>query len=465
GTIPLKAMIARGSIENTVHQQLLPEPPPEPAQATVSPTPSQSSTSPAPAVIPVISASVSTVRGAYKGACSAASASAGQEPTFEARISVSDGPVTVVYHWTLTDSKGSTTSIPGTLRFPGTGPQTRTADYSVPVDQYAPGTLNRGQISLRVDSPSSTAAPEQLPYLIYCSPVSASPNPGTGSVASGSRLAGYQSASLLARVFPSVGCYQVNPSLNFGVNSFLVDVTAWCQVGAVKLTWKVHGELGDFLSGGAIRIVNHQVRDSRLDTGLRGQLRFDWALSAAVPPGMSNLLSLDLPIRFFVEPLLVGDFPVFLAVDIRFHVGPEFASGQALHGYALVSFGGGQGLSFHARVSPRPRGGPSILGLRLDPGIRDVLSLPTLSARVDFPYLSLGDDFYSTGAWLWASPRVEVSIVPGHDLAGLCARAETDASASVGIEFQLFGAHATLSAQVFDRRLPFSKQIGKACRQ
>src|SRR5215469_15613798 len=187
GTIPLNAMVTPRSIE-TVNQLLPPAPPPEPAQITPSPTQitpsptSQSSTSSAPAVSPVISASVSTVRDAYKGDCSAAAASAGQGPKFEAAISVSDGPVTVAYHWTLTGSTGSTTSIPGMLTFAGTGPQTQTVSYTVPVDQYAPGTINTGQIWLRVDSPSSAAAPEQPRYLIDCYPVSVSPSTSTGVI-------------------------------------------------------------------------------------------------------------------------------------------------------------------------------------------------------------------------------------------------------------------------------------------
>jgi hypothetical protein len=126
--------------------------------------------------------------------------------------------------------------------------------------------------------------------------------------------------------------------------------------------------------------------------------------------------------------------------------------GQALHGYASASFSGGQGLSIHLRAIDRPTG-PSLGGLRLDSGIRDLFRLPTLRASVDFPYLSLGDDIYSTGALLWTSPRMNISILPGHD-PGLCARAETDASASVGTEFQLFGLRAALSSQVFDHPLP-----------
>ena len=219
------------------------------------------------------------------------------------------------------------------------------------------------------------------------------------------------------------------------------------------LTWKLHGELEDFLSGGALHIVSHQLRDSSLGTTrLRGQLRLDWSLSAGVPEAVVKSLSLDLPIRLFVQPLLVGDFPVFLAVEIHLQIGPEFTPGQALHGYASVSFSGGQGLSIHLRAIDRPNG-PSIGGLRLDPGIRDLFRLPTLRAGVDFPYLSLGDDFYSTGAWLWTSPRMSISIRPGQD-PGPCARAVTDVSSSVGTEFQLFGLRAALSTQVFDHPFP-----------
>ena len=455
GTIPLTGSITPGSITKIV-DRLPPAPPPEPAQITVSPTPSQSSGSPSQGANPVISASVQTLRSAYKGACSAASA--GQEPTFEATITVSAGPVIVAYHWALAGPGGSTTFIPGTLKFPGTGQQMLTADYSVPVDQYPTG-VNRGQISLQVDSPSSTAAPEQPSYIVACLPstVSPSPNPATDTsgAASGSLSVGHEPASLLADVFPSVGCYHFEPlpSLTFDGNSFLVDVTATCQVGLVKLTWKIHGELDGFLSGGAIRIVNHQLQDSGLDTSrLRGQLRLDWILSAALPQSVADRLSLDMPIRLFVEPLFAGDFPVFLAVDIRFHVGPGFTSGQALHGYASMSFTGGQGLHIHLGQIDHPYG-PLIRRAGLAAGITRLFGLPTLQAWVDFPYLSLGDDIYSTGSWLWASPRIEVDIVPGHD-PGLCARAEPDVSATAGIEFQLFGLGATLSTQLFDHPLP-----------
>ena len=215
----------------------------------------------------------------------------------------------------------------------------------------------------------------------------------------------------------------------------------------------MQGDLENFLSGGALHIVSHQLRDSSLGTaGLHGQLRFDWSLSAQVPERVASNLSLDLPIRLFVQALPVGDFPVFLAVEIHLHLGPEFTPGQALHGYASVSFSGGQGLSIHLRAIDRPRG-PSIGGLHLDPGIRDLLRLPTLRSSVDFPYLSLGDDFYSASAFLWTSPRMSISILPGHD-PGPCARTETDASASVGTEFELFGLRASLTTQVFDHALP-----------
>jgi hypothetical protein len=458
GRIPLNASITPNSIERTVDQP--PPPPPAEPPHTVSPTPSQSSTSPTPPstsptprppVTPVVSASVRTLSEVYQGSCSPDEP--GQGPTFEATISVSDGPVAVAYHWTLTDPKGSTKSIPATLTFTGTGPQTQTADYSVPVAQYAPDTTNEGQISLQVDSPSIAAAPEHLPYQINCSPISPSTSTSTSTsvVGSGSRLVKDQSANLLANVV-SVGGYQIQPSLTLSKDSFRIGVVASRQIGPATLTWEVHGELKDFLSGGALRIVNHQLRDSGLDTTrLRGQLRLDWSLSAAVPQAVLDRLSLDLPIRLFVQPLLVGDFPVFLAVEIHLHVGPEFTPGQALHGYTSISFSGSQGFHIHLRAIDRPRG-PSIHGLRLDAGIKDLLRLPTLKAWVDFPYISLGDDFYSTGAWLWTSPRMAVNIAPGHN-PGLCARAETDASASVGTEFQLFGLREALSTQIYDRSL------------
>ena len=48
---------------------------------------------------------------------------------------------------------------------------------------------------------------------------------------------------------------------------------------------------------------------------------------------------------------------------------------------------------------------------------------------------------------------MSISILPGQD-PGPCARAVTDASASVGTEFQLFGLRAALSTQVFDHPFP-----------
>jgi hypothetical protein len=188
-------------------------------------------------------------------------------------------------------------------------------------------------------------------------------------------------------------------------------------------------------------------------TGLRGQLRFDWTLSAAVPASIRDNLSLDLPIRVFVEPMLIGDFPVFLGLDINLHAGPEFTSGRALHGYASISFGGGQGLGIHGRALDTTTG-LSFRGLSLDSGIRSLIGTPSWNAWVEFPYLSLGDDFYSEGAWLWTSPRMEIKVVPGHD-PGLCLLAATDGSASAGLEFQLFGLRTTVSTQVLPDRPVF----------
>lgn len=449
GTIPLHASITPGSIERTVDVPP-PPPPPEPPRVPVPPRPSPSHTSrppppPPPSVTPVISVSARAIRDNYEGPCAAASA--GRGPVFEATFSVSAGPVTVAYHWTLADPKGATRSVPGTLTFPGSGPQTQTADYTVPANEYGPDTDNEGTISLQVDSPGTAAAPEQLPYNVSCTP--AGPSPPDTSTAS----PGDQSARLLADTGLQINGYDIDPSLKLSKDAFIVDVTAARRVGPAELKWKVHGELENFLSGGALHIVSHHLRDSSLGTtGLRGQLRFDWSLSAQVPDRVASNLSLDLPIRLFVQPLSVGDFPVFLAVEIRLHVGPEFTTGQALHGYASVNFSGGQGLSIRLRAIDRPRG-PSIGRLRLDPGIQDLFRLPTLRASVEFPYLSLGDDFYSASAFLWTSPSMNINILPGHD-PGPCARAETDASASVGTEFELFGLRAALTTQVFDRALP-----------
>jgi hypothetical protein len=451
GTIPLSASITPGSVVS-VHQVLAPAPPPEPEQPTVSP-PSSPSSVPSSVLAMVTGASVSTIRDSYKGDCSVATPD--QEPTFTATISVSGGPVTVNYHWVLTDSQGSSTSVPRTLTFSGTGPQTLTDDYSIPVGQYPPGVRATGDISLQVDSPataSGAAVPQQFRYLVDCSAVDVGPSGDSGSGPPNAAPAGDPQARLLAQTGIVVDGYQLQPppSLTLGSNTFGVDVTASRQVGPALLTWKVHGELDDFLSGGAISIANHQLQNSGMNaTGLRGQLRFDWTLSAAVPASIRDNLSLDLPIRLFVEPMPVGDFPVFLGLDINLHAGPEFTSGRALHGYASISFGGGQGLGIHGRALDTTTG-LSFRGLSLDSGIRSLVGTPSWNAWVEFPYLSLGDDFYSAGAWLWASPRMEIKVVPGHD-PGLCLLAATDGSASAGLEFQLFGLRDTVSTQLFHR--------------
>ena len=464
GKIPLAGSVTPGTVTKTVDQPP-PPPPPESPPATPSPSPSPSlslslppspTSSPPPPVTPKISASIRAVRSEYKGSCSAPTA--GDEPEFDGTITVSAGPVVVAYHWTLTDPKGTATPITGTMSFPGTGPQTQTVSFSVPVNTYAPDTVNDGEISFQVDRPGTAIAPEHPRYVVACAALPASPTDAGSSgprvsAVPGGRLAGRPSAHLLAHADRAGSGYQVVPVLTLSKDSFLVDVTASHQIGPAQLTWKVHGELDDFFSGGVINIVNHRLQNSGLDaTRLRGQLRFDWSLSAAVPGAALGQLGLDLPIRLFVLPLPVGDFPVFLTVEVHLHVAPEFTPGQALHGYASVSFSGGQGLSIHLDTIEHPTG-PSVGGLRLDPGIRNVLTLPTLQAGVDFPYLSLGDDFYSSGAWLWTSPDVAISIVPGHNPV-LCARAEADASASVGTEFELFGLREPLSVKVYDRPLP-----------
>jgi hypothetical protein len=455
GTIPLAKSITPGSKGLvSVKSALDPTPPPESAQApaspssSVSPSSGPSSASPTVAAL-VTAASVSTVRSVYKGGCSTATPD--QEPEFKATISVSDGPVTVHYHWLLTDSQGQATPVPGTLPFAGTGPQTQTVDYSVPLGQYPPDAVVRGQISLQVDSPalaSGAPTPQQLPYQFACTGVAASPSSDGSSGTPVVALAGDQQAQLLAQTDIVVNGYTVKPSLNLNSKSFGIDVSASRYYSSVKLTWEAHGELDGFLTGGAIHIVNQQLQDSSIDaTGLQGQLRFDWTLSAAPPASVRNRLSLDLPVRLFIEPMLAGDFPVFLGVDINLHAGIDFTPGQALHGYASVSFGGRQRLDIHAGA-PNNTTGLSLHGLGLDSGIRRLVGMPTLDAYVEFPYLTLGDDLYSQGAWLWVSPRLEISIAAGRS-PNVCALATTDGSATAGLEFQILGLHVGVSHPLF----------------
>jgi hypothetical protein len=168
-----------------------------------------------------------------------------------------------------------------------------------------------------------------------------------------------------------------------------------------------------------------------------------------LPAAVRNRLSLDLPVRLFIEPMLAGDFSVFLGVDINLHAGIDFTQVQALHGYASVSFGGSQRLDIHAGAHNNTTG-LSLHELGLDSGIRRLIGMPTLDAWVQFPYLTLGDDLYPQGAWLWVSLQLEINIAGGGN-PSLCALATTDGSASAGLEFQILGLHVGVSYPLFRR--------------
>lgn len=97
--------------------------------------------------------------------------------------------------------------------------------------------------------------------------------------------------------------------------------------------------------------------------------------------------------------------------------------------------------------------GPSVGGLRLNPGSRNLFRVPTLDVSVEFPYLSLSSDIYAAAAWLWTSPSLQLTLTPGPN-PGLCVRAAADVSAAAGIGFELFGLRTELSHQILDRPTP-----------
>jgi hypothetical protein len=461
GTIRLKAGISPRDVERIPLRPrpvLPPEPPPPPAPHVTTP-----SSEPPPPPPPTVTVSVSAVgEGTYRGPCPAPD---GTGPEFQAVISVSTGPVVVHFHWTATSAAGlaaggGSASSSGQVTFPGTGLQTATVRYAVPVTLNGVGhnIVDYGQVQFQVDAPVAETAPEQPAYRIYCSSGGGGSPPDTSSPPAGSSspvvgAPADQQAALLAKDGLTIDDYQITPSLTLGRTAFQVSITATRHVGPALLTWKVHGRLSGFQSAGTISIVRHHLRQSRLAlTGLHGTLRLDWTLTAAVPDAITDLLSLDLPIPLAAVPLDVGDFPVFLTLELHLHVGPEFRPGPALHGFASISFGGGTGLSVRAQAIDHADG-PSVGALRLKPGIRNLFRVPTLDASVDFPYLSLSSDIYAAAAWLWTSPSLQLTFTPGSN-PGRCVRTAADVSAAAGIGFELFGLRTDLSHQIFDRPLP-----------
>jgi hypothetical protein len=455
GTIRLRAVIRPRDVKRV---PLRPRPvlPPEPLPVRPPHTPvaTQSSGPPPP---PTVTVSISAVGdGIYRGPCPVP---VGSGPEFKAVISVSTGPVIVHFHWTASSASGlaadgGTASSSGQVSFRGTGFQTATVSYAVPITPNGIGhhDIDFGQVQFQADTPVTKIAPEQPVYRTYCTPPgTSSPPPGSTSPVVGAP-AGQQGA-LLAMDGLTIDHYQITPSLALGKNSFQVDIAATRQVGPARLTWRVYGQLSGFQSAGTIRIASHHLRQSRMAlSGLHGTLRLDWSLAADVPEGITQLLSLDLPIPLAVYPFAVGDFPVFLTLELHLHVSPEFRPGPALHGFASISFSGGSGMSVGAQAIDHADG-PSASGLRLDPGIRNLFRIPTLNASVDFPYLSLSSDIYAANAWLWTTPSLHLALMPGAN-PDLCVRAAADASAAAGIGFELFGQRAELSHQIFDHPLP-----------
>jgi hypothetical protein len=456
GTIGLKGTISPRDVERL---PLRPRPvlPPEPPTALPPPPPVTTRSSGPPPPTPTVTVSVSAVAdGTYRGPCPAPE---GTGPEFQAVISVSTGPAVVHFRWTATSAVGlDAGSAPssGQVAFPGTGYQTATVSYIVPVIQnsLSHDNFDYGQVQFQVDAPVAETAPEQPVYRIYCTsppPNTSTPPPGSSSPAVGAPAG--QQAALLAQDGLTIDDYEITPSLTLGRTAFQVSITAQRHVGPALLTWKVHGQLSGFQSAGTIRIARHQLRQSRLAvSGLHGTLRLDWSLAGAVPDAITKLLSLDLKIPLAALPLDVGDFPVFLALELHLHIGPEFRPGPALRGFASISFGGGTGVSVRARAIDHASG-PSASGLRLNPGIRSLFRIPALDASVDFPYLSLSSDIYAANAWLWTSPSLQLTLTPGSD-PGRCIRAAADVSAAAGAGFELFGQRAELSRQIFDHPLP-----------
>ncbi len=440
GTIPLNAAVDHDSIHKTDDQPPA-APAPEAPGAVTNPAPVSPPVH-SPPVAPRVSFSVQETRPSVTVPCASnGTSTSDQGPVFQATVTTTGGPLTVHYHWSVNWNFSGTrdgvgpTQPPGTLTFSGTGPQSETVELRVPVLYAAPGD---GTVTFHLDDPAGGTVDGGHAFTLRCFSVSeGGPRPKFAP---------------MAAVSKTVNGYQIEPKLTLHDDGFGVAVTATRDVGPARLTWTLHGELRNFTSAGSLRITGHRLRDSSFGAhGLSGQLGLEWKLSAQIPPGLTDLLSLDHTIQLFTRPLLIGDFPIVLAVSAQLHLGPQFRPGNALHGQATIDYTGGQGVTLHLRAIDQATG-PEIGRLRIDPGISDLLRLPSLTGSVNFPYISVGDDFYSTGVLVWTYTGLTITVTP-RLTPTRCARASASVKAAAGVTFELFGLRHDVSAPAFDHPL------------
>jgi hypothetical protein len=227
---------------------------------------------------------------------------------------------------------------------------------------------------------------------------------------------------------------------------FSVHVQATRQLGSAVLTFDISGSLGDFTSNGALHVRDSHLTSSRMGvSGLAGRLTAQWSLSAPVAHPIAGLLALDMALPLFREPLLIGDFPLFLSVGARLRLAPLFGpSAQVLGGRADIGFSGGQGLTFdehsiagYGGLSHPNHGPPAITG--------HPFALPGLELAATFPYLEVGDDLNNplAGGLAWTGLTLDTQARSGN--AGPCLRTDATVHADAGLTVWLFGLRGGVS--------------------
>jgi len=239
-------------------------------------------------------------------------------------------------------------------------------------------------------------------------------------------------------------------SMSFG-QQFSVHIRVTRKIASAVLTYDIRGVLGNFTSSGVLHIRDSHLTHSRMGGGgLAGQLTAQWSLSAPVSLVGAILPSLDVDVPLFRWPLLIGDFPIYLAVEARLHLAPVFDQyAQILGGRVDIGFSGSQGLRFDdqslsgdAGLNHSNHSSPEISG--------QPFTLSALDLGATFPYLEVGDDINDplTGALVWTGLTLDTQTRSGTD-PGLCLRTDAVVHADAGVTAWLFGLHAGVSTRLF----------------
>jgi hypothetical protein len=241
---------------------------------------------------------------------------------------------------------------------------------------------------------------------------------------------------------------------------FSVHIQATRTIGSAVLTYDIRGTLRDFRSNGSLHVSHQQLNQSQMTaSGLRGGLTAQWSLSAPLSNPIAGLLALNFVLPLFRMPLLVDGFPIFLSVEAKLRLAPQFGpSTQVLHGQAEIGFLGGQGFTFAEHVGgPTPtasvtgNGGLHHWNVGPPNPSGQQFALPgSLDLAATFPYLEISDDFNNpvTGALVWTGFTLDTLTGPGTD-PGPCLRVSARVHADVGVTAWLFGLHADVSRPLF----------------